>query len=143
MKSWSYAINSLYKTASIELRSGSGWVFCLGRAAEFCCDVVPPIRLPSTKKRLTDQEDIELNDGNPWTTWRDWYGDLSQLFHCLVHVPVFSFCERMIRTRSVETDYDKLEKMFYEEDREFWDKEIGLFPEDMKNGTAEGEIEDG
>ena len=130
MKSWNYGINSLYKTASIDLRTGSWWIFYLGRTVEFCCDLVLPIPLPTVKKRLTDQEDIEQNAGNHWTTWKEWYGDFSQLFHCFVHMPVFNFCERMIQTKNVEIDYDKLKEMFYEEDKAFWDEEMNLFQDE-------------
>ena len=124
MKTWSYGINSLYKTASIDLRAGPWWVFALERTAELCCDMVPTIPLPSAKKRLRDQEDIELNGGNPWTTWKEWYGDFSQLFHCFVHIPIFNFCERIVQSRIVELDYDKVKEMFYEEDKRFWDEEM-------------------
>lgn len=96
------------------------------RTAELCCDMVPSIPLPSAKKRLKDQEDIGLNGGNPWTTWKEWYGDFSQLFHCVVHVPIFNFCERRIQSRIVELGYDKAKEMFYEEDKRFWDEEMNL-----------------
>lgn len=142
MKSWNYGINSLYKTASIELRMGSWWIFALGRTVEWCCDVVPPIPLPRVKKRLMGQEDIGLNADNPWTTWKEWYGDLSQLFHCFVHMPVFNFCERVIRSRAVEIDYSKLKEVFYVEDKEFWDEEMSLSQEEMKNVNGELRIED-
>jgi hypothetical protein len=126
MKTWSYGINSLYKTASIDLQTGPWWVFALGRTAELCCDLAPSIPLPGAKKRLKDQEDIELNGGNPWTTWKEWYGDLSQLFHCFVHIPIFNFCERRIQSRNVELGYDKVKEMFYEEDKSFWEEEQAL-----------------
>ncbi|MEA3414828.1 MAG: hypothetical protein U9R02_01510 [Thermodesulfobacteriota bacterium] len=126
MKSWNYGINSLYKTASIDLRTGHWWLFALERVAEFCCDIAPPIPLPNAKKRLRDQEDIELNDGNSWTTWKEWYGDLSQLFHCFVHVPIFDFCQKRIKCKFIELDYDKVKEMFYQEDKKFWDEEINL-----------------
>lgn len=126
MKTWSYGINSLYKTASIDLRTGPWWVFVLERTAELCCDMGPSIPLPGARKRLRDQEDIELNGGNPWTTWKEWYGDLSQLFHCFVHIPIFNFCERMVQSRIVELDYEKIKEMFYEEDKGFWDEEMNL-----------------
>ncbi|MBW1728557.1 MAG: hypothetical protein JRJ62_13500, partial [Deltaproteobacteria bacterium] len=87
---------------------------------------IPPIPLPAKKKKLKDQEDIELNDGNPWTTWKEWYGDLNQLFHCFVHIPIFNFCMRIVKTRFVELDYDKVKEMFYEEDKEFWEEEMSL-----------------
>ena len=84
--------------------------------------MAPSIPLPDAKMRLRDQGDIELNSGHPWTTWKEWYGDLSQLFHCFVHMPVFDFCQRRIKSRIVELDYDKAKEMFYEEDKKFWDE---------------------
>ena len=126
MKTWSYGINSLYKTASIDLRTGPWCLFALERTAEFCCDIIPSIPLPNAKKRLRDQEDIELNGGNPWTTWKEWYGDLSQLFHCFVHVPIFDFCQKRIKCKFIELDYDKVKEMFYQADKRFWDEEINL-----------------
>jgi hypothetical protein len=98
----------------------------LERTAELCCDMIPSIPLPDAKKRLRDQEDIKLNGGNPWTTWKEWYGDLSQLFHCVVHVPIFDFCQKRIKCKFIELDYDKVKKMFYQEDKRFWDEEMNL-----------------
>jgi len=64
MKTWTYGINSLYKTASIDLQAGPWWAFVLERAVELCCDVTPAIPLPNVKMRLSDPEDIELSGGN-------------------------------------------------------------------------------
>lgn len=93
---------------------------------EICCDMIPSIPLPDAKKRLRDQEDIELNGGNQWTTWKEWYGDFAQLFHCVVHVPIFNFCEKRIQSKVVNLDYDKAWEMFYQEDKRFWDEELNL-----------------
>ena len=93
---------------------------------EWCCDLAPTIPLSNVKMRLRDPEDIEPNGGHQWTTWKEWYGDLSRLFHGFVHMPVFNFCQRRIRSRIVELDYDKAKEMFYEEDKKFWDKEQEL-----------------
>jgi hypothetical protein len=126
VKTWTYGINSLYKTASIDLQAGPWWAFFLERMVEWCCDLVPDIPLPNVRLRLRDPEDIELNDGHQVTTWKEWYGDLSQLFHCFVHIPVFNYCQRRIRSKILELDYDRAKEMFYEEDKEFWDKEQEL-----------------
>jgi len=125
MKTWTYGINSLYRTASIDLQAGPWWA-ALDRAVEWCCDCAPAIPLPNVKLRRRDPEDIEMNDGHQWTTWKEWYGDLSQLFHCFVHMPVFNYCQRRIRSRIVELDYDRAKEMFYEEDKKFWDEEQKL-----------------
>jgi len=126
MKTWTYGINSLYKTASIDLQAGPWWAFVLERAVELCCDVTPAIPLPNVKMRLSDPEDIELSGGQEWTTWKEWYGDLSQGFHSFIHIPVFNFCQRQIKSRIVELDYGKIKKIFYEEDKKFWDEEREL-----------------
>ena len=127
MKTWSYGINSLYKKASIDLQEASWWIFSLERVTEMLCDLIPPISLPMIKKRLKNSEDISMNGGNQWTTWKEWYGDLSQLFHCVVHMPIFNFCQKKTRLKSIAFDYDKVKEMFYEEDKEFWDKEMEIF----------------
>ena len=124
MKSWNYGINSIYKKANIYLEEASWWVFLVDRIVEFLCDLIPPISLPKIKMRLKDREDIEFNGGSDWTTLRDWYGDLRQIFHCFVHIPVFHFCRKRIRCKPIEIDYSSAKEMFYEEDKEFWDKEI-------------------
>lgn len=124
MKSWGYGINSIYKKANIYLEKASWWVFLIDRIAEFLCDLIPPIPLPKIKMKLKDREDIELNGESDCTTLRDWYGDLSQVFHCFVHMPIFDFCQKRIRYKYIEIDYSKAKEMFYEEDKEFWDKEI-------------------
>ena len=126
MKTWTYGINSLYKTASIDLQAGPWWAFVLERMVEWCCDCTPDIPLPNVKLRLRGPENIEMNDGHQWTTWKECYGDLSQLFHCFVHMPVFNYCQRWIRSRIVELDYDRAKEMFYEEDKKFWDEEQAL-----------------
>jgi len=123
METWSYGINSIYKKVSIYLEEAPWWIFALDRSIEFLCDVMPSIPLPKIKIRLKNGEDIEFNADSEWTTWREWYGDLNQLFHCLVHVPIFDFCQKRIRYKFIEIDYDKAKEIFYEQDKEFWDRE--------------------
>lgn len=119
MKSWSCGINSIYKKASIYLEEAPCWVFLVDRIVEFFCDLMPLIFLPKIKMRLKDKEDIEFNGGSEWTTLRDWYGDLRQVFHCFVHMPVFDFCQKRIRRKSIEIDYNRAKEIFYEEDKKF------------------------
>lgn len=124
MRSWSYGINSIYKKANIYLEEAPWLVFGVDRIAEFVCDFVPPVPLPKMKVRLKSREDIEFNGGDDWTTLRDWYGDLRQVFHCFVHMPIFDFCQKRIRGKSIEIDFSSAKEMFYEEDKQFWDREI-------------------
>jgi hypothetical protein len=100
MRSWGYSVNSLYKKATIYLEEASWWVFVVDNIVEFLCDLTPSIPLPKIKIRLKNREDIEFNEGNKLTTLRDWYGDLRQLFHCFMHMPVFYFCQKKIKSKT-------------------------------------------
>jgi len=121
MKNWSYGINNYYKTTNISLETAPWHIFAIERIAEFICDIIPPIPLPNIKFRLKDKERIEDNEGE-WTTVREWYGDLRQLFHSVIHMPIFNFCWDRIETKYIEMDYKKVKEMFYEENREFFDE---------------------
>ena len=90
------------------------------------CDLIPPVPLQKIKKRLKDRADIDISGGGEWTTWQEWYGDLSQLFHCFVHVPIFDFCQKRTKSKLLEIDYQKAKEMFYEEDKEFWHREMEI-----------------
>ena len=120
MKSWSYGINNYYKTASISLETASWHIFAIERITEFICDIIPPIPLPNIKFRLRDKDSIEFNQSE-WTTFREWYGDLKQLFHGVIHILISDFCWDRIEMKCIEIDYDKLKEMFYEENKEFFD----------------------
>jgi len=120
MKSWNYGINNYYKTASISLETAPWHIFAIEKIAEFICDNVPPIPLPDIKFRLRDKDSIEFNKSE-WTTLNEWYGDLSQLFHSVIHVPIFDFCQDRIKAKNIKIDYEKLKEMFYEENKKFWD----------------------
>jgi len=120
MRSWSYGINNYYKTANISLEIAPWYIFAIEKASEFICGIIPPIPLPDIKFRLKDKDSIKFNQSE-WTTVREWYGDLSQLFHSVIHVPIFDFCWDRIISKHVEMDYEKLKEMFYKEDKEFFD----------------------
>ena len=122
MRNWTYGINSYYRTAHISLETAPLIIFAIERVSEFMCDIIPPIPLPDIKFRLRDKFSIECNDGQEWTTIGEWYGDLNQLFHSVIHVPIFDFCHDRIKTKYIKIDYDNLKKIFYKEDREFFDE---------------------
>ncbi|MBA7632578.1 hypothetical protein ES703_40126 [subsurface metagenome] len=121
MKSWSYGVNSLYKTANIFLDEAPFYIFFLDWLVESLCELIPAIPLPRIKIRLRNPGEIEDNDGKEWTTLDEWYGDLSQAFHLFVHMPVFDFCGARTDSRAISVGYKKLRKIFRERDKEYWD----------------------
>lgn len=128
MKSWSYGLNGYYKTASIWLHEAPFYIFLLDWLANCICGIVPAISFPKLPLKLS-LEKAEDNDGERWTTWKDWYGDLGQFVHCHFHDPIFQFCQARMNEKWVEIDWEKLKKIFYEEDKEFWDDEEQLAEE--------------
>jgi len=123
VRHWGYVINGLYKTANIILEEAPWYIFALFRLADIACDSVLPIKFPPLPLKLKDSGDIEANDNKEWTTWRDWYGDLGQFICVHFHMPINDFCFRKIKEKTVEIDYDKLKKIFHEDDKDFWDRE--------------------
>ena len=121
MKKWDYGINSYHKTAQIHVDEAAWWVFALDNLIEFICDIMPSIPFPKVKLRLRDPEDIEINESE-WTTWKDWYGDLNQHFHLFVHCPVFEYCNKKMKSQSVDITYEKAREMFYDSDRKFFER---------------------
>jgi hypothetical protein len=121
MKVWGYGINSYHKTAQIHVEEAAWWVFALENSIEFICDIMPSIPFPNVKLRLRDPEDIEINESE-WTTWKDWYGDLNQYIHLFVHCPVLEYCNKKMKSQSVDITYEKAREMFYDSDRKFFDQ---------------------
>lgn len=121
MRNWEYGINNYYKTATVYLETAPWHIFAIRRLSEFLCDIFPPIPMPNIKIRLKDKDSIELNESE-YTTIKEWHGDFQQLFHIYIHMPIFNFCNDRIETKDIEIDYYKLKKLFYAEDKEFWDE---------------------
>ena len=112
MKNWSYGINSLYKTGHIFLEEAPWYVFAIARAVEWTCDYMPEI--PFSDRSIVDE------DGNE-TTLKEYYGDLSQWWHCKVHDPIFQWAEKQKSTTTIEMSYEKIKELFYESNRKFFD----------------------
>lgn len=116
MKRWHYATNSYYKTASIMLEEAPAWVFILEDTVMWICDKLPDIKIPFLTK-------IKITRDNEKYDVAEYYGDtVNQMFHCLVCMPVVSFCWSRIETKSIEMGWDKCKELFYKEDKDRWDE---------------------
>ena len=123
MKRWGYCINSYHKTANIYCEIAPFYIFWLeGIVQNICGYLIPAIPFLKIPLRLKDDE-LEWNDDKRWTTYKDWYGDLSQWFHAFVDMPVFNFCNKFEKHYSIDVPYHKLRKSFYKIDKEFFDQE--------------------
>lgn len=122
MRKWGYGINSFHNKANIYVDDAPWWVFALDDLVEAICGIIPSVPFSNARLKLKDPEEIEFHGGQ-WTTLKEWYGDLNQYFHVRVHCPVFEFCQRRIKTNSVEITYARAREMFYESDKKLFDQE--------------------
>lgn len=122
MRRWTYAINSIYKISHIHCEEAPWWVFAIDSLVCKICDLIPPIPLPNIKKHLSDKDDIEFAGGE-WTTWREWYGDISQLFCGCIHIPITNWCWGRANSTILKVNYNDLKDAFRERDIDFWEHE--------------------
>lgn len=123
MKRWGYGINSYLKESTIFCEVAPFYIFWLeGIISTICGYLIPAIPFLKVPLRLKDDE-LEWNDNKRWTTYKDWYGDLGQWFHCCVDMPIFDFCTKCQKHYSIDVSYRKLRKSFYKMDKDFFDEE--------------------
>lgn len=124
MRVWCYGVNSYHKTAHIHADDAPWYIFLLDRVVEWICGMIPAIPLPKIKMKL-NKEDAEMV-GHNITTWKEWYGDIQQWFCLNIHMPVMYFCNEKKKTFIISVNYNKLKKVFYEADKEYWDWEYRI-----------------
>lgn len=121
MRTWSYAINSLYKTAEIIIEEKPFVIQIMESTADFICSHTPAVPLPPLPIRLWDKNSIEFNEGKKWTKMNEWYGDFGGLMCGYSHNVISRFCWRYTKTHFIKVDYDKLREATYEKDKKFWE----------------------
>jgi hypothetical protein len=120
MRKWGIEINSYYKTAYYWLEEAPWWVFVIEDAMDFICGyLVPPISLPNWKFKLKP-EDANFGDEQGYTTLREWYGDLDDVFCMHVHNPVLNWCWSKKKELDIASTWEWMEEHH---------------PEEMKRGT--------
>jgi len=121
MKSWTYGINTYYRTAHYELERGPWWAFFLRWLSDRLCDLIPALPFPPIP--------MHDEDGNR-TTLKEQWGDLFQWVHTALHVPIFEWADNRIQRIWVEVPYEEIKQRHYAEDKAFFDEEEGLWEEE-------------
>lgn len=117
MKSWSYGINTHFKTASVFLREGPWWAFFLDWFADHSCGLIPEWHLPVIKNR-------RLVVNGEETTFGEYYGTLHDLYHMFVCQKLMFFADSKVTTKALQVEWDKCRELFYERDKAYWDAEL-------------------
>jgi hypothetical protein len=75
----------------IHLEEGPAWAFLLEWVVLRICRFIPAIPLPAIPWRLFGR-DIDWNDGEKWTTLKEWYGNTNQAYCCHMCHEFGSWC---------------------------------------------------
>ena len=124
--SWSYGVNPLpqFRHGTVYLREEPWWLALCGWAIDkigYGCRMLHWVKMPTFLKYR--DEDGEM------MSWRDYYGDLGQIYHCCVFEPLFYWHEGHTKAKEyqVEVGYDKVKELFVVKDAEFFaEEEKGL-----------------
>ena len=111
MRRISYAINGYHRTASIMIEYANPFVFLINKVADFVCGyLIPPLPLPNFNI---------VKEGEPYTI-KEYYGNLSSLFCCLIHYPISNWCDKKTEGYMIPIDYDELRRACYDKEENFW-----------------------
>jgi len=115
MKRWFIGYNDYWYTAGIHLEEVPMVLCFLEWIVDWISVFIPPIKFPRIKFRLRDKEDwdwTENEDG--WTTLRDWFGDLRQLYDVYIYHKVFRFIDDHTKQHYFNYPYETLQREFPE-----------------------------
>jgi len=136
MKTYYYAINSLYKLGSIHLLEQPWWLFIIEYLNDYSCSFVPPIPFPDIFPAKRDSikgcpncdGDIKkepCKDHDDLYTLQEWYGNLRQWYCGKVCRPIFQWIWKHPKRKeypSIEVGYDKIKELFYESAKKYFDE---------------------
>jgi hypothetical protein len=122
MRKYTYAANGYNKTASIIIEEGKWWYFALNTIVESICACIPHILFPKIKLELKDQDSIDFNNGNKYTTYQEWYGSSDNWFCLKVHNNVLNYCSKNIDTLMIKVEYNELKKFLEKYDKSYWER---------------------
>jgi len=115
-KRWSIGFNNYWFTSSIFLEEVPMGLCFLEWLVSWICYFIPSIKLPKIKFKLRDKEDwgfTENKDG--WTNLRGWYGDLHQLWHAFICIPVIDFVYKHTKTEIINLPFNFMQEKFSNE----------------------------
>ena len=102
MKTWTYATNSYYKTATYILEEGPWYSFFIEHLIQTLCDAFSVLPIPfGSKIKIKDEEVYTLNE---------YYGSLGSIFHVYVCDPVSIFCYKKRKETYINVNYEQLKK---------------------------------
>jgi hypothetical protein len=122
--SWNYSINSLpeFRYGTISLREEPWWLALCGWFIDsvivYGCDFLYWIKMPKW---------LAVTDDGGKYSWRDYYGDLGQIYNIHIFSPLFHWHYSHPKSKrfDVEVGYDRVKELFSERDAKFFAEHEG------------------
>jgi len=128
ISNWTIGWNDYYKSSCIYLREIPLIVSIIDTCISYICDWLSYIPLPNITIKL-DKESAKWLEKDT-TTMREWYGSVGGIFHSVVHMPIFEWCENnTINNANINIPYQYSLKKF--EDSCPYDKDY-IYDDDEK-----------
>ena len=121
MTSWSYGVNPYpqWRNGVLYLREEPWWLALCGWVIGYLgygCHFLHWIKMPNWLK--------VVREGHEYT-WREYYGDLGQIYHVRIFDPLFQWHYGHLKSKifRVEIGYDRVKEIFGERDAKFFANE--------------------
>lgn len=113
MRRWFIGFNNYWFTSSVFLEEIPMGLCFLEWLVAWVCYFIPPIKLPKIRFRLRNKEDWDfIGSENGWTDLRAWYGDLSQLWHAFVCIPVTDLVWKYTKMKTINLPFNFTREKF-------------------------------
>ena len=119
MRKFSSGINTYDNNAHIIVEDARWYIFLLDWVSLKICDWTPNISFPNIPFTLKNKDDIEFNNGDEKTTFKNWYGSLSDWWHIKIHQPILNYCDKRTKMQMISADYDIVLKVFDRKDEDW------------------------
>jgi len=144
MRNWYVGFNNWWFIGGIHLTKTPMILCFLEWLVSLVCYAMPSIPLPRIKFRLKNKDDWNLIENNRgWTDLKEWYGDIGQLWHLFVCIPVINLVGRHTKSVNIDLPYEFLKEKFPEEYTDYgseYDEEENI--ERFKNKVIANNVND-
>jgi len=112
-KRWYIGFNDYWFTASIFLEEVPIVLCFLEWLVSWICYFIPFIKLPKIKFKLKDKSSWDFTENEDgWTNLREWYGDLSQLWHAFICIPVTDLVWKYTKMKVIDLPFNFAREKF-------------------------------
>ena len=116
MRRWYVGFNNYWFISTIFLEEVPMGLCFLEWLTALICYAIPSIKLPKIKFKLKDKKDWDfINNENGYTDLREWYGDLNQLWHAFICIPISDLVNKYSKIKTIDLPFNFAKEKFPKE----------------------------